>query len=533
MLLVVALLGLSQGSERCKTLQKACQDTNQCWQELLFERLDALDALCRQTAMFTFTAAPARAGFNLAESIAMGLNIGDDGTGLLDLPHFKVLPEDRYILPGGSVEFVMEVERASHAVLLFPKQIFPGNVVTETLYPAAGCIRIIVRIKNLSKDDFGQITAFAVSERGFIAVQHCALMVVDLCAGYGAGYCGQGTTCVQDVTSASPLCIPDLGPDEPQCCSVYGDPHVLTFDGLRYDYMGSCEYIIAMDLVESWIVYGTYKACGDKSKQLSCIVGITIHYGGQSIQFLRMYRINYGGVEFLVPLNTEKSVGGLRIENKDMKYYIYIGSTGVRVMWDGIVTSEVCLPSRCAGGVQGMCGNADCNPDNDFGGYATSSAFGNSWVVDQKLTCRLEPDSGPLRPCDRVTYDVRVRYEDRCNLILNMAVFSSCFYGGRLDRAALYANCMFDMCSGLTVGGGCKGHGDQRCDDELPTIYASPAEAQASGRTMVRPPPMDPACMIGYSITYDCKAWSNGFGTWWVMVACPGPDDLPDMRICP
>ena len=331
------------------------------------------------------------------------------------------------------------------------------------------------------------------------------------------------------------------GGDGGQCCKVYGDPHIETFDGKRYDYMGSCDYIIAEDLAGQWLIYGTYKACGDKTKQLSCIVGITVFYQNEMVQFLRMYRINYRGEEFSVPLGSTQYIGEMRIENKAMKYYIYLGNTGVRIMWDGITTSETCLPDRCRSGVQGMCGNADCNPDNEFAGFIGSSDFGNKWAIGED--CDLEPEDGALpvprtRPCDFIPYETKLTYEARCNLILDMTVFSDCIYSARMDRASMFANCMFDMCSGLTIGGGCDNRGDQRCDAE---IEAKITEAVLRGMTRsaaeelyVKRVVLDPACLMGYNLMMQCADSGVTIDSDWITEAeCPSKEERRNTVICP
>ncbi|KAL5247795.1 hypothetical protein ACHWQZ_G019625 [Mnemiopsis leidyi] len=326
-----------------------------------------------------------------------------------------------------------------------------------------------------------------------------------------------------------------------QCCKVWGDPHIITFDGKRYDYMGSCDYIIAEDLAGQWLIYGTYKACGDKTKQLSCIVGITVFYQNEMVQFLRMYRINYRGEEFSVPLGSTQYIGEMRIENKAMKYYIYLGNTGVRIMWDGITTSETCLPDRCRSGVQGMCGNADCNPDNEFAGFIGSSAFGNRWAIGQN--CDLEPEDGALpvprtRPCDFIPYETKLTYEARCNLILDMTVFSDCIYSARMDRASMFANCMFDMCSGLTIGGGCDNRGDQRCDAEIEAkiteaVFGGMSRGEAE-QLYLPNKVVDPACMMGYGLVNDCSAWNIFINNdWREMARCPSDDELANIVVCP
>ncbi|XP_033112186.1 BMP-binding endothelial regulator protein-like, partial [Anneissia japonica] len=32
-------------------------------------------------------------------------------------------------------------------------------------------------------------------------------------------------------------------------CSAHGDPHYTTFDGVKYDYMGDCEYVLLSDCI--------------------------------------------------------------------------------------------------------------------------------------------------------------------------------------------------------------------------------------------------------------------------------------------
>ena len=69
-------------------------------------------------------------------------------------------------------------------------------------------------------------------------------------------------------------------------CQARGDPHYSTFDGSLYDFMGTCEYVLAKDSVNNTFeVRQVNEPCG--TGEQSCTKSLTLIFPTVTIQLPR------------------------------------------------------------------------------------------------------------------------------------------------------------------------------------------------------------------------------------------------------
>ncbi|KAK3108253.1 hypothetical protein FSP39_004202 [Pinctada imbricata] len=234
-------------------------------------------------------------------------------------------------------------------------------------------------------------------------------------------------------------------------CSATGDPHYMTFDGIRYNFMGICSYQMVQDTQSpDFGVIANNIACGHG--HASCTKSITLQYAGHTIEMGHNHELTIDN----------KLVTKLPYQKKGIKLYMVSSlfmkaelSNGVTILWDGRTRAYITAPTNFFNRTRGMCGTFDHNQNNEFltksGDIETDiNSFGNKWKL-QPL-CRDEtPGQSTASPCE--TDAAKKSQADKYCRYLKGDVFSSCH--SVVDYTPVYENCMYDVCACTSNLGDC------------------------------------------------------------------------------
>ncbi|XP_030070610.1 otogelin-like protein [Microcaecilia unicolor] len=282
----------------------------------------------------------------------------------------------------------------------------------------------------------------------------------------------------------------------PAVCTVYGDRHYYTFDGLEYDYVSDCQvYLVKSTDNSSVSITAQNKKCFDNdivcSKSLLISVGDTeIYFSGTSDK------------QKISKMQDNKSK--YQLWKAGFYTVVHFSEMEITVLWDKKTTIHVKVGPRWKGILAGLCGNFDKYTSNDLTTsnnmeVRNAQVFGESWTIGQ---CKSPNET--TRPCE--VHQSKFPYAKKECSILYSDVFAPC--RNVIDVTSFIKNCHTDTCN-CNLGGDCE------CLCTSISAYAHKC-CQQGVAIHWRSPTVCP---------YDCEYFNQGLGEGPYILASYGQSD--------
>uniref|UniRef100_A0A3B3CS42 Uncharacterized protein n=1 Tax=Oryzias melastigma TaxID=30732 RepID=A0A3B3CS42_ORYME len=197
--------------------------------------------------------------------------------------------------------------------------------------------------------------------------------------------------------------------DAMSTCTVWGDPHYITFDGALAHFQGTCSYIITET--------GSH---GNNDTRFE-VVATNNHRGNNYVSFVN-------GAEASLP-----TTAGALAQVSAQDGFVVFDAADLIVQFDGQSTLLVRMSKHYQNKVGGMCGNFNGDPSDDkvkpSGVLAQNdSEFGQSWKSQTNGHCRFSQE-----------------YSELCSIITNTSgPFSACHLHS--DPQPFFSSCVYDLC---------------------------------------------------------------------------------------
>ncbi|XP_067345254.1 alpha-tectorin-like isoform X2 [Channa argus] len=238
--------------------------------------------------------------------------------------------------------------------------------------------------------------------------------------------------------------------DSMSTCTVWGDPHYITFDGALAHFQGTCSYIITESVShgtnDTWFqVAATNNHRGNNLVSFVSAVEIYLSNEPESV-YVHIgpnKRVKINGSEVSLPTTAGSLAQVVRRGSN-----IVVDAVDLIVQFDGQSTLLVRIGQNHENRVTGMCGNFNNDPADDKvlpnGTLAQNdNDFGHSWKSPTSQPgCGSTDDEGVdgLDDCP-----FRLEYSELCSVITNTSgPFGACHL--HFDPEPFFIACMFDLC---------------------------------------------------------------------------------------
>uniref|UniRef100_A0A803Y1H6 Otogelin like n=1 Tax=Meleagris gallopavo TaxID=9103 RepID=A0A803Y1H6_MELGA len=171
----------------------------------------------------------------------------------------------------------------------------------------------------------------------------------------------------------------------PAVCTIYGDRHYYTFDGLEYDYASDCQAYLLKSTDNSNIsVIAQNKKCFDND--IVCSKNIFIAVGDSEIYF------NLNDIHFCQStLRGQENKSNYQLWMAGYYTVIHFPEQDITILWDKKTMMHVTVGPQWKGKLAGLCGNFDKYTSNDLTTsnnmeVRNAQVFGDTWVLGQQFS---------------------------------------------------------------------------------------------------------------------------------------------------
>ncbi|XP_074131877.1 otogelin [Sminthopsis crassicaudata] len=229
-------------------------------------------------------------------------------------------------------------------------------------------------------------------------------------------------------------------------CSVTGDIHFTTFDGRRYTFPATCQYILAKSRSSGAFTVTIQNAPCGLNQDGACIQSVTVILNQAPRRQVTLTQagdiLMSGQYKVTLPYTDD----AFEIQKLSSVFLRVRTSVGVQVLYDREgLRLYVQVDQRWKDDTVGLCGTFNGNMQDDFLSpvgvpESTPQLFGNSWKT--LSTCSPAISSAPLDPCD-VHLQAASYAAEACS-VLTKDLFAPC--SPYLSPVPYYEQCRRDAC---------------------------------------------------------------------------------------
>uniref|UniRef100_A0A3Q3IRI5 Mucin-5AC-like n=1 Tax=Monopterus albus TaxID=43700 RepID=A0A3Q3IRI5_MONAL len=242
-------------------------------------------------------------------------------------------------------------------------------------------------------------------------------------------------------------------------CQSWGDPHFVTFDGLYYDYMKNCTYVLVQEIIPKYKfkVIVDDENC-DASGTVTCVKALKIFYKTYEITLTQIRepklinKMTVNGKEIF----SSYSNSDFTITSTVIQMLVKIPAINATVLYKGLSISIELPFSLFHGNTEGQCGICDNDQKNDCSipGSSVSTScdeMAAHWRIPDpaKPYCDVKPQPTPTTP-KTPSPTAPPCIPAICDIMLSK-VFEDCHKVLPPDN--YYKACTFDVCHTNTTMG--------------------------------------------------------------------------------